>query len=87
MTLLASRVSETVEAKTRMVTSPPCVIRTRSSPTAKLVPKTGIVTPGFPKVPRIVSVLFSSPLLKIRTAEAPAASAFLAFSSKVHVPR
>jgi hypothetical protein len=87
MTLLASRVSETVEAKIRILTSLPCVIRTRSSLTAKLVPKTGIVTPGFCKVPRIVWVLFSSPLLKIRAAEAPAASAFLAFSSKLQVPR
>ncbi len=60
----------------------------RASPIAVVVPMTGMVTSGAPRVPATTPVRSGElPWLKTMTAEAPASWALSAFSPKVQVPR
>ncbi len=82
-TLTVRRLSDTVCAVT--VTSPP---PSSAVPTAWLRPTTGrVVAPGSPSVPATTPSSPGRPVLKISTADAPAACALAAFTPKVHVPR
>src|SRR5581483_592243 len=86
-TLAAVRVSEIVDVATCTDTGPETSRSCSSCPSANVVPRTGMVKSGLPRVPLITAVRPGCPSLKMSTADAPAFWAFSALSWKVQVPR